>query len=176
MMADTRQGGFRLWPWRQNRARQPTMSAAPTTQEVAEKLTDLIHFERGVAALYYYLPDATLAAMAERLCRSLQARSLLEPGVDRDLRAKEAGLESWDAVSTIWHSTLWQPGEILATYGFRVIEALRAQQELWDVIVDPRAQCFGLEVMTDEQRHYWVVLVIGQKGQDTGGDTATAAR
>jgi hypothetical protein len=176
MMASARRGGFRLWPWRQDKPRHPTETAAPTTQEVAEKLTDLMHFERGVAALYYYLPDPTLAALAERLCHSLHAQGVLEPGVDRDLRTKEAGLESWDAVSAIWHSTLWQPHEILATYGFRIIEALRAQQELWNVIVDPRAQGFGLAVNADEERRYRVVLVVGQKGQDAGGETTTAAR
>ena len=90
--------------------------------------------------------------------------------------AQETGLDAWTAVSAIWHSTVWQPGEILATFGFRLIEALRAENELWSVLVDPRAQFFGMAVTTDETHRYWWVLVAGQKGQDMDSGAATAAR
>jgi hypothetical protein len=175
-MADAQQWRFRLWPWRQRQAAESTGNPEPTAQELAAKLADLVHFERGVAALYYYLPDATLSSIAERLCQARQAANMLEAGVDRDLRAKEVGLDSWSAVSALWYATSWQPSEILATCGFRIIEALRAEPELWNVVVDPRAQSFGLAVTTDEQGRYWMALVIGQKGQDMGGEPAAAAR
>ena len=175
-MADPRQRRFRLWPWREKTATVIATIAPPTAQELAEKLSELVQFERGVVALYYYLRDEALASLAQSLCRSYQTANILEQRVDRDLRAKDASLESWRAVSAIWHSDGWQPGEILATFGFRIIETLRGQPELWSVVVDPRAQCFGLAATKDETHRYWCVMVIGQKGQETGGDTATAAR
>jgi hypothetical protein len=175
-MADPRQRRFRLWPWRQQAATVTTTATLPSAQEVAEKLIELVHFERGVAALYYYLPDESLATIAQDLCQSRRAANILEQGVDRDLRTSDATLEAWRAVSAIWHSEVWQPGEILATFGFRLIEALRAESELWTVVVDPRGQFFGLAVTTDETHRYWLVLVTGQKGQEIGGGTTTAAR
>jgi hypothetical protein len=143
---------------------------------LAEKLSELVQFERGVVALYYYLHDEALATLARSLCQSHQMANRLEQGVDRDLCTKEASLESWRAVGAIWHSDAWQPGEILPTFGFRIIEALRGQPELWSVVVDPRAQFFGLAAAKDDQHRYWLSLVIGQKGQEMGGDAATAAR
>jgi hypothetical protein len=175
-MADSRQWRFRLWPWRQQTASVAEIISPPTAEEVAEKLTELVQFERGVVALYYYLRDETLATLAQSLCQSHQTSNRCEPGVDRDLRTLEAAPESWRAVSAISHSEVWQPGEILPTFGFRVIEALRAQPELWSLVVDPRAQCFGLAATKDETHRYWFVLVIGQKGQEMGSDTTTAAR
>jgi hypothetical protein len=175
-MSDPRHRRFRLWPWRQQTSAVTTTTTPPTASELAEKLTDLVHFERGVGALYYYLPDESLATLAQALCQSNQVANRLEQGVDRDLRAKDATLEAWTAVSAIWHSEVWQPSEILATFGFRIIEAFRAHNELWNVIVDPRAQFFGLAVTEDETHRYWLVLVTGQKGQEIGSDTATAAR
>jgi hypothetical protein len=175
-MADSRQRGFRLWPWRQQTATVTRTTTPPTAQELAEKLTELVHFERGVAALYYYLSDETLTSLARTLCESHQAANMLEQGVDRNLQAKDVSLEPWRAIGAIWHSHLWQPGEILATFGFRIIETLRAQHEMWNVVVDPRAQCFGLAVTKDETHRYWSVLVTGQKGQEMGSDSATAAR
>jgi hypothetical protein len=175
-MADSRQRRFQLWPWRQHTATVPPTTTPPTAQELSEKLTELVHVERGVAALYYYLPDETLANVAQTLCQSYQAANIIDQGVERDLRAKAAALEPWRAVSAIWHSAAWQPAEILATFGFRIIEALRAQQEMWSVVVDPRAQFFGLAATKDETHRYWLVLVTGQKGQEMGSDTATAAR
>jgi hypothetical protein len=174
-MADPRQRRLRLWPWRQQTA-TATTSPPPSAQELAEKLTELVQFERGVAALYYYLPDESLATLAENLCRSRRAANLLEQGIDRDLHVNDARLQAWRTVNALWHSALWQPGEILATFGFRLIEALRAENESWSVVVDPRAQFFGLAATTDETQRYWVVLVTGQKGQEMGGGTATAAR
>jgi hypothetical protein len=175
-MADSRQRRFRLWPWGQQTA-TATMTTVPSSaQELAEKLTELVHFERGAAALYYYLPDETLSTLAQTRCQSNQTASLLDQGVEQDLRAKDVTLAPWSAVSAIWHSTIWQPVEILATFGFRIIEALRARPEMWNVVVDPRAQFFGLAVTKNEEHRYWCVLVIGQKGQDMGSDTATAAR
>jgi hypothetical protein len=175
-MADPRQRSFRLWPWRQQTATATTITAPPSAQELAEKLIELVHFERGVAALYYYLPDESLATLAQGLCQSHRAANQLEPGVDHDLRAKDATLEAWRAVSAIWYSEAWQPGEILPTFGFRLIEALRAESELWTVVVDPRAQFFGLAVTADETHRFWMVLVTSQKGQEMGGGTAMAAR
>jgi hypothetical protein len=175
-MPDPEPWRFRLWPWRQQTAAVTTKTTAPSVQELAEKLTELVQFERGVAALYYYLLDESLAVCAQDLCQLRQAANALDSGVDLDLRANDGRLESWRVVSAIWHSEAWQPGEILATFGFRLIETLRAESELWRVIVDPRAQFFGLAVTTDESHRYWSVLVIGQKGQEMDGGTATAAR
>jgi hypothetical protein len=175
-MADSRQRRFQLWPWRQHTATMPPTTAPPTAEQLSQKLTELVHFERGVAALYYYLPDETLANVAQTLCRSYQAANTLDQGVERDLRAKDPALEPWRAVSAIWHSAVWDPAEILATFGFRIIEALRSQHEIWSVVVDPRAQFFGLAVTKDETHRYWLVLVTGQKGQEMGSDSATAAR
>lgn len=175
-MADSRQRGFRLWPWRQQRATVTPTTAPPTAQELAEKLTELVHFERGVAALYYYLSDETLTNIAQTLCQSHQAANIMDQGVERDLRAKDPALQPWRAVSAIWYSAVWQPAEILATFGFRIIEALRTQHETWSVVVDPQAQFFGLAVTKDETHRYWVALVTGQRGQEMGSDTATAAR
>jgi hypothetical protein len=101
---------------------------------------------------------------------------MVQHGSDRELHVKEAALGSWRAVNAIWWSAVWQPEEILATFGFRMIEALRAQHELWNVVVDPRAQFFGLAVTSNDRQCYWFTLVTGQRGQETGGDTATAAR
>lgn len=175
-MAHSRQRRFRLWPWRHQTAPTTAPSAPPSAQELTEKLTALVHFERGVAALYYYLPDATLAALALRLCQSHQATDALAQGIEHDLQAEGTGSDAWHTVRAIWHRTTWQPTEILATFGFSIIEAWRAEPELWDIVVDPRAQFFGLAVTSDEQQHYWSALVIGQKGQEMGSDTATAAR
>jgi hypothetical protein len=175
-MADPRQRRFRLWPWRQQTAAMPMITTPPSVQELTEKLTELVHFERGVDALYYYLPDASLAAIAQDLCRTRRAANIIECGVDREIRAQEATQEAWRAVSAIWHSAVWQPDEILATFSFRLIEALRAESELWSVIVDPRAQFFGLAVTADETHRYWMVLVAGQKGQEMGGSATTTAR
>jgi hypothetical protein len=175
-MADPRRRRFRLWPWRRQPTVKSTRTTPPAVQEVTEKLIELVHFERGVGALYYYLPDESLTAIALDLCHSRQAAHILESGVDRDIRAQMATLNTWTAVSVIWHSAVWQPDEILATFGFRLIEALRSETELWSVVVDPRAQFFGLAVSTDEMQRYWLVLVIGQKGQEIGDSSATAAR
>jgi hypothetical protein len=175
-MADPRQRRFQLWPWRRRTATGTTTATPPTAQELAEKLAELVQFERGVAALYYYLPDDSLATLAQDLCQSRRAANMMEQGFDRDLRAKDAALEAWRGVSAIWLSEVWQPGEILATFGFRLIEALRPENDLWSVVVDPRAQCFGLAATTDEAHRYWLVLVIGQKGQEMDAGTATAAR
>jgi hypothetical protein len=175
-MARSRQRSFQLWPWRRQAATDNVTSTPPTAQELSEKLTELVHFERGVAALYYYLPDATLAALAQRLCQSRQATDTLDQGVEHGLQAEDAASEAWHAVRAIWHGTTWQPTEILATFGFRIIEAWRAEHELWNVVVDPRAQFFGLAVTKDDQHRYWSALVIEQKGQEMGSDAATAAR
>ena len=175
-MAQLRQRSFRLWPWRRQTATDTATSAPPPAQELTEKLTELVHFERGVAALYYYLPDTTLATLAHRLCQSHQATDTPAQGVEHDLRAEAAASGDWHVVRAIWQGTTWQPAEILATFGFRIIEAWRAEPELWNVVVDPRAQFFGLAVTRDEQHRYWSALVIGQKGQEMGSDTATAAR
>ena len=175
-MADPRQRRYHLWRWRQ----QPTVMSARTTppavQEVTEKLTELVHFERGVGALYYYLPDESLTAIAQDLCLSRRIASTLEGGVDRNIQAQTPAFGAWTAVSAVWYSAVWQPDEILATFGFRLIEALRAENELWSVVVDPRAQFFGVAVTTDEMQLYWLVLVTGQKGQEMGDSSATAAR
>jgi hypothetical protein len=175
-MVDPRQRRFRLWPWQRQTATGTTLTTPPSALELADKLIELMHFERGVAALYYYLPDESLATLAQNLCQSRRAAHLLEQGADRDFRAKDATLEAWTAIGAIWHSEVWQPGEILATFGFRLIEALRAESALWTVVVDPRAQFFGLAVATDETQRYWLALVAGQKGQEMDGGTATAAR
>jgi hypothetical protein len=175
IMADPRPRKFRLWPWR----RQPattTLNTPPTAPELTAKLIELMHFERGVAALYYYLPDESLVTLAHDLCESHRGAKVLTQGVARELHAKQTSLEGWTAISAMWHSAVWQPGEILATFGFRLIEALRSESELWSVVVDPRAQFFGLAVTTDDAQRYWWALVAGQKGQDTDGNMATAAR
>ena len=175
-MTDPRQRKLRLWPWRQQAATTTTLTNLPSAPELAQKLIELMHFERGVAALYYYLPDASLAALARDLCESRRGAGVFDQGIDRELRAKDATLDAWRAISAIWQSTVWQPGEILATFGFRLIEALRAESELWSVMVDPRAQFFGLAVTTDETHRYWWVLAVGQKGREMDGGAATAAR
>jgi hypothetical protein len=176
IMTDRRHREFRLWPWRRQTATTTTLHTPPSAPELTAKLIELMHFERGVAALYYYLPDTSLAMLAQNLCESRRGANVLDQGVDRELRAKDTTLEGWTAISAIWHSTIWQPGEILATFGFRLIEALRDDSELWSVVVDPRAQFFGSAVTTDDTHRYWWVLVAGQKGQETDGSTATAAR
>ncbi len=175
-MTESRDRMFRLWPWRRQTATTTAITAPPEAPELAAKLIELMHFERGVAALYYYLPDASLTALAQDLCESRRRANAIDQGIDREPRNKETGLDAWTAVSAIWHSTVWQPGEILATFGFRLIEALRAENELWSVLVDPRAQFFGMAVTTDETHRYWWVLVAGQKGQDMDSGAATAAR
>ena len=175
-MTDPRQRKFRLWPWRRQTATTTTLTNPPAAPELAQKLIELVHFERGVAALYYYLPDESLAALARDLCEARRGAGVLGQGIDREWRAKDATLEAWRAISAVWQSTAWQPGEILATLGCRLIEALRAETELWSVLVDPRAQFFGSAVTTDETHRYWWVLVVGQKGQEMGGGTTTAAR
>jgi hypothetical protein len=164
IMTDPRHRKFRLWPWRQQTATTTTLNTPPSALELAAKLIELMHFERGVAALYYYRPDESLATLAQDLCESRRGANVLNQGIDRELRAKDATLEGWTAISAIWHSTVWQSDEILATFGFRLIEALRDESELWSVVVDPRAQFFGLAVTTDETHRYWWVLVAGQKG------------
>jgi hypothetical protein len=175
-MTDRRHRKFRLWPWRRQTATTTMLNTPPSAPELTAKLIELMHLERGVAALYYYLPDASLGSLAQSLCESRRGANVPNQGVDRDLRARDPTLEGWTAISAIWHSTVWQPGEILATFGFRLIEALRDESELWSVVVDPRAQFFGLAVSTDETQRYWWVLVAGQKGQETDVSTATAAR
>jgi hypothetical protein len=175
-MVDSRQGRFRLWPWRHQPTTVRVAAAPPTPEGVAEKLAELVQFERGVAALYYYLPDASLATLAQDLCQSHQVANKLELGVDRDIRSKTATPDIWRAVSVIWHSDVWQPGEILATFGFRLIEILRGEPELWGVVVDPRAQFFGLAATADQAHRYWLALAIGQKGEEMAGDVPTAAR
>jgi hypothetical protein len=175
-MADLRPRKFRLWPWRQRTAVSTTSVAPPTAQELAEKLTELVHVERGVAALYYYLPDEALTKLARTLCQAHQSQNILEQEVDRELRTKDATLQSWRAVSAIWRSDIWQSEELLATFGWRIIEALRAQNEVWSVVVDPRAKFFGLATAKDDNQRYWCVLVTGEQGQEVGGESVTAAR
>jgi hypothetical protein len=175
-MADPRQEKYRLWPWRRQTATATTITTPPSQAELAEKLIELVHFERGVAALYYYLPDEALTRLAQNLCQSRRAANILVPGIDRDLGSKDATLEAWGAINAMWYSASWQPGDILATFGFRLIEALRAENELWSVVVDPQAQFFGLAVTADEGQRYWMALVTGQKGRQMDGSTATAAR
>jgi hypothetical protein len=175
-MTESRNRMFRLWPWQRQTATTTAITAPPAASELAGKLTELMHFERGVAALYYYLPDESLATLAQDLCESHRRANVMDQGIDRELRSKDTELEAWTTVSAIWHSTVWQAGEILATFGFRLIEALRAENELWSVIVDPRAQFFGMAVTTDETHRYWYVLVAGQKGQKMDSSAATAAR
>ena len=175
-MAEPRQRRFRLWPWRQQTATAATITTPPSASELAEKLIELMHFERGVAALYYYLPDESLATLAQNLCQSHRAANVLAQGIDRDLGTKDTTLTTWKAVNAIWHSDVWQLGDILATFGFRFIDALRTESALWTVVVDPRAQFFGLAVTADEAHRYWVALVTGQKDQEMGGSNATAAR
>jgi hypothetical protein len=174
-MTDSQDRRFRLWPWRQT-ARTIADPAAPTASELAAKLIELVHFERGVAALYYYLPDESLATLAQDLCEAHRRANVTEHGIDRELHSKDTRLQAWTAVSAIWHSIVWQPGEILATFGFRLIETLRAETELWSIVVDPRAQFFGTAVTTDETHRYWWVLAAGQKGQELDSGAATAAR
>src|SRR5262245_4821005 len=175
-MADPRHQKFRLWPWRRQTATTTTLNTPPSAPELSAKLIELIHFERGVAALYYYLPDESLATLAQNLCAYRRDANVLDHGVDRELRANDATLEGWTVMTAIWHSTVWPPGDILATFGVRLIEALGDKSELWSVVTDPRAQFFGLAVSTDDTHRYWWVLVVGQKGQETDGNTATAAR
>jgi hypothetical protein len=175
-MAGPRQGGFRLWPWRRPTTAGTTLSVPPSAQEVTEKLIELVHFERGIAALYYYLPDASLITLAHDLCQSRRSASILESGAEDDLGAKDPTLQAWRLVRALWQSATWQPDEILPTFGFRLIEALRSEPELWRIIADPQAQFFGLAVTTDETQRYWWALVTGQKGQEMDGGTATAAR
>jgi hypothetical protein len=175
-MPDPRRRRFRVWPWQRQPVAVATITAPPAVQAVTEKLIELVHFERGIGALYYYLPDESLTSIAQELCQSRRAANSIEGGVDREMRTQIPMPAAWTAVSVIWHSEVWQPDEMLATFGFRFIEALRAQSELWSVVVDPRAQFFGLAVTTDETHRYWLVLAAGQKGQDMGDGTATAAR
>ena len=175
-MTGPRQEKFRLWPWRRQAATATTITIPPSTAELAGKLIELVHFERGVAALYYYLPDEALATLAQNLCQSRRAANILVPGIDRDLGSKDATLGAWRAVNAIWHSEVWQPGDILSTFGFRVIESLRADSELWSAVVDPQAQFFGLAVTTDETQRYWLALVTGQKGQQVGENIVASAR
>jgi hypothetical protein len=175
-MADLQQRSFRLWPWKRTRPLTQAPVLPPTAQALAAKLSELVHFERGVAALYYYLPDDALAHRAHHLCQTHASQHVVPQGIDRELHVKEAALGSWRAVSAIWWNAVWQPEEILATFGFRLIEMLRAQPDLWSIVVDPRAQFFGLAVTKDEQHRYCCALVTGERGQEMGGDAATAAR
>jgi hypothetical protein len=175
-MADLPRRLFRLWPWKRANAVEKVPVEPPTAEELATKITELVHFERGVAALYYYLPDETLTDLARRLCQTYELQHVVQHGSDRELHVKEAAFESWRAVHAIWWSAVWHPEEILATFGFRMIEVLRAQHELWNIVVDPRAQFFGMAVTRNDQQCYWFTLVTGQRGQEAGGETATAAR
>lgn len=175
-MADSQRRGFRLWP----RRKKGVISHAPVTpssaQELAEKMTELMHFERGIVALYYLLPDDILSRQAQVLCQTHQAQAVLEQGVDRELRNKQTELAAWTAANVVWRSDVWQPDEILATFGFRMIEGLRAQPEVWSAIVDPQAQFFGLATARSEEHRFWFVLVTGRKSEGTGAESATAAR
>lgn len=175
-MADARQRRFRFWPRRQRAVISEALVDPPAAQELAEKLQELMQFERGIVALYYYLADETLAKLAQTLCQAHQSHTVVEPGVERDLHTKEAALASWTAVGAVWRSDVWQPGEILATFGFRMIEALRAQPEVWSVIVDPQAKFFGLATAKDEEHRYWMVITTGQKTPGVEVGSATAAR
>jgi hypothetical protein len=159
------------------KATGPAVAAVPpTAPDFAAKMSELVQLERGIATLYYYLPDDTLARYAQMRCRALQAQQSLDPGLDRQLHAKEPAFEGWSAVSAAWCSAVWQPDELLPTFGFRVLDVLRAQSDLWSVVVDPRAQFFGLAADKDDRHRYWMVLVVGQKGAGAGIATATAAR
>jgi hypothetical protein len=175
-MADPRQRRFRLWSWGQQSTAKSMITTPPTVQQVVEKLTELVNLERGVGALYYYLPDESLSAMAQDLCESHRLANVLEGGIDRALQAQMPTLSAWTAVNAIWYSAVWQVGELLATFGFRLIEALRAESELWSVVVDPQAQFFGLAATADETQRYWLVLVTGQRGLAMSDSSATAAR
>lgn len=175
-MADLQRGRFRLWPWRRQSVTAKVTVTPPTVQEFADKMTELIQLERGIVALYYYLPDDTLASYAQTLCRRHQAQNLREAGADREVHTKEAIFELWQAVGALWCSEVWQLDEVLATFSYRIIEALRGQPEVWSVVVDPRAQFYGLAAAKDDQHRYWLVLVVGQKGPGGGIETATAAR
>ena len=128
-MTDPRHRTFRLWPWRRQSATTTTITTPPAAPELATKLIELMHFERWVAALHYYLPDESLAVLAPQnlCCHPAVAHTSLDHGIDRELRTKDATLAAWRTVTAIWHSTIWQPGEILPTFGFRLIEALRAE-------------------------------------------------
>jgi hypothetical protein len=154
----------------------PAAVDPPSAEELAEKLTELVNVERGIVALYYYLPDEMLAQIAQALCQAHRSQNMLHPGVEPELHSKEAGLDSWTAASAIWYSEAWQPAEVLATFGFRIIEGLRAQHELWRVIIDPQAQFFALATAKDAQHRYWFVLVTGRKIEAAGVDSAIAAR
>jgi hypothetical protein len=175
-MTDLWQRRFRLWPWWKKSVASGVTAAPPTAQEVAQKVTELIQLERGIAALYYYLPDDTLTSYAQTLCQRHRAQAFIDVGVNRELRTEEAMFEPWQAVSALWCSETWQADEILATFGYRIVEALRVQPEAWSVIVDARAQFYGLAAAKDDQQRYWLVLVVGQKGAGGGLETATAAR
>ncbi|MGH8058340.1 MAG: hypothetical protein ACREOH_14075 [Candidatus Entotheonellia bacterium] len=175
-MADPQRRGFRLWPRRKKAVVSHASVAPPSAQELAEKMTELMHFERGIAALYYLLPDDILSRHAQAFCQTHQAQNVLEPGVDRELRTAQAELASWTAASVVWRSDIWQPGEILATFSFRMIEGLRAQPEVWSVIVDPQAQFFGLAAARSDEHRFWFVLVTGRKSEGAGAESATAAR
>jgi hypothetical protein len=175
-MADPRRRGLRWWPWRWQKSTTPTSTTALSGQEVAEKLIELVHFERGAAALYYYRPDTSLAALAQNLNQSHRTANMLEPGVDRDIGARLATPAVWTSVSAVWQSAVWQPGEILVTFSTRLIDLWRADDALWSVVVDPRAQFFGSAVTADETQRYWWVLVTGQKGLDSPSGSETAAR
>jgi len=175
-MADLRQRKFRLWPWRQRTTASSAPVTPPTAQELAAKLTELVHVERGVAALYYYLPDEALTNLAQTLCQAHQSQNIIAQEVDRELRSKDATLQAWRAVSAIWRSDIWQPDELLATFGWRIIEALRPQNEVWSIVVDPRAKFFGVATATDDTQRYWIVLVTGERGQEVEGESVTAAR
>lgn len=175
-MTDLQHRRFALWPWRRKKPVAQGVLLPPTAEALANKLGELVQFERGVDALYYFLPDDSLVQLARRLCQAHESQHVLQQGVDRELHAKEAAYESWRAVSAIWWSDTWQPEELLPTFGVRMVESLRAENELWRVVVDPRAQFFGLAATRDETYRYWMALVIGQKGQEMGEGTATEAR
>jgi hypothetical protein len=153
-------------------------ASPPSPEAFVAKITELVQFERGIVALYYLLPDEALAQQAQRLCQLHHSQSSLEPGVERELRANEPLLAAWTEASATWRSDLWEPGEIMATFGFRVIEGLRAQPEVWGVIVDPQAQFFGLAAAKDkdDEHRFWLVLVTGRKSGAAGPEMATAAR
>ena len=87
-MADPRQRRFRLWSWGQQSTAKSMITTPPTVQQVVEKLTELVNLERGVGALYYYLPDESLSAMAQDLCESHRLANVLEGGIDRALQRR----------------------------------------------------------------------------------------
>ena len=75
-------------------------------------------------------------------------------------KRRVSGRAQWRAVSAIWRSDIWQSDELLATFGWRIIEALRAQNEVWSVVVDPRAKFFALATATDDNRRYWFMVLL----------------